>query len=282
MRFSLNPQNPMNHVVVKEKRALVMLRVNLQAVSRPGVLFSDCNAARNDAVTSDDPTVIRFDVVKAASQYGVRVALRRFYQAEVLVPSPIPPHLIEFPDDVPGPPTAPLALHSAPMPVPLPLPIPATPAPPAPSPQSEKTDLWWVNVNATYRRNNTVCAPEAICPLPLTHELCLFGGEVLCKCGSTDCPLLSSAATPALPPPAPDVSSCSTVRVDAPKPSPRPVLTSALPRAPATSENKGPANSQDGIVVKCQMPLCELALVLWRVRNQWCFYELPPWPYAAV
>jgi hypothetical protein len=38
-------------------------------------------------------------VVKAANQFAVVPGLRRFYQAEVLVPSPLPPHLIVFPDD---------------------------------------------------------------------------------------------------------------------------------------------------------------------------------------
>ena len=34
-----------------------------------------------------------FDVVKAVSQFAVTAELRRFYQAEVLVPSPVPAHL---------------------------------------------------------------------------------------------------------------------------------------------------------------------------------------------
>ena len=36
-------------------------------------------------------------VVRAKSQGDVEKSLQRFYQAEVLVPSPIPPHLIVFP-----------------------------------------------------------------------------------------------------------------------------------------------------------------------------------------
>ena len=48
VRLSLNDKNPMQFVVAKEKRVtnLVMLQVKLQVVSRPGVVFSDCNSAR--------------------------------------------------------------------------------------------------------------------------------------------------------------------------------------------------------------------------------------------
>jgi hypothetical protein len=44
--------------------------------------------------------VVRFDIVKAPNQFGVAAKLQRFYQAEVLVPSPVPANLIVFPDDV--------------------------------------------------------------------------------------------------------------------------------------------------------------------------------------
>jgi len=39
----------------------------------------------------------RFDIVKAKKVLHVPDTLQRFYQAEVLVPSPLPPHLIVFP-----------------------------------------------------------------------------------------------------------------------------------------------------------------------------------------
>ena len=99
VRLSLNDKNPMQYVAIKEKRVqnLIMLQVNLQVVSRPGVLFSDCNATRVDAVRSMSPKIIRFDVVQQKDQFAVAPELKKFYQAEVLVPSPIPPHLIEFP-----------------------------------------------------------------------------------------------------------------------------------------------------------------------------------------
>ena len=95
-------QNPMHFKVLEEKRAsnLVMLKVKLEVVSRPGVMFSDCNATRNEAVKSVNPDIVRFDIVKAKNQFQVSASLRHFYQAEVLVPSPIPPHLIVFPGSV--------------------------------------------------------------------------------------------------------------------------------------------------------------------------------------
>jgi hypothetical protein len=40
---------------------------------------------------------VHFDVVRAKKQEDVEKGLQKFYQAEVLVPSPIPPHLIDFP-----------------------------------------------------------------------------------------------------------------------------------------------------------------------------------------
>ena len=86
-------------VAKKEGRILnpMVLRIKLEAVSRPGVMFSDCNATRRDATVSDRPDMVRFDVVKAKSCFEVPELLRHFYQAEVLVPSPLPPHLIIFP-----------------------------------------------------------------------------------------------------------------------------------------------------------------------------------------
>jgi hypothetical protein len=99
VRLSFNDKNPMQFIVLQEKRAsnLVMLQVELQVVSRPGVLFSDCNATRKDAVKSASPDVVHFNVVKAKDHFEVKDELRHLYQAEVLVPSPVPPHLIVFP-----------------------------------------------------------------------------------------------------------------------------------------------------------------------------------------
>ena len=81
----------MMHVALADKRIAVpmLLKIKLEVVSRPGVCFSDCNATRLDARISKHLTKkSHFDVIKE---------LQRFYQAEVLIPSPIPPHLIKFP-----------------------------------------------------------------------------------------------------------------------------------------------------------------------------------------
>jgi len=89
----------MMHVALAEGRISVpmLLKIKLEVVSRPGVRFADCNAVRSDARQSTNPSIVRFDVVKKKSQFEVVPALQKFYQAEVLVPSPIPPHLIDFP-----------------------------------------------------------------------------------------------------------------------------------------------------------------------------------------
>jgi hypothetical protein len=101
VRLSFNDKNPMLFKALKEKRIskLVMLEIKLEVVSRPGVLFFDRNAAKTGALQSTSPDIVRFDVVKASSHFAVDENLKQFYQAEVLVPSPVPPHLIVFPDD---------------------------------------------------------------------------------------------------------------------------------------------------------------------------------------
>ena len=67
VRLSFCEKNPMMYVAKKEDRICnpVVLRIKLEVVSRPGVLFSDCNATRHDAKVSDLPDVVRFDTVKA-------------------------------------------------------------------------------------------------------------------------------------------------------------------------------------------------------------------------
>jgi hypothetical protein len=101
VRLSFNAENPMKYVAQNEKRIsrAVMLQIKLEVVSRPGVLFFDCNATRHDAVQSSSPSVVHFDVVKADNQFAVAPEKKHFYQAEVLVPSPLPPHLIIFPEN---------------------------------------------------------------------------------------------------------------------------------------------------------------------------------------
>lgn len=93
VRLSLNDKNPMQYVALKEKRVanLVMLQVNLQVVSRPGVLFSDCNATRTDAVRSRNPKVIRYDVVQQKDQFAVAPELRKFAKQKSSCPRPYRP-----------------------------------------------------------------------------------------------------------------------------------------------------------------------------------------------
>ena len=57
VRLSFNSENPMKYVAKNERRIsrAVMLRVKLEVVSRPGVLFSDCNATRKDSTHSPSP-----------------------------------------------------------------------------------------------------------------------------------------------------------------------------------------------------------------------------------
>jgi hypothetical protein len=90
----------MMFVAVNQKRISkpVMLQIKLEVVSRPNVLFADCNATRRGAKKSSSPDVVHFDVVQAKDQFAVAPDSKHFYQAEVLVPSPIPPELILFAD----------------------------------------------------------------------------------------------------------------------------------------------------------------------------------------
>ena len=57
VRLSFNANNPMRFVAVKEKRFTkpVIVVIKLEVVSRSGVLFSDCNATRKEAVISPRP-----------------------------------------------------------------------------------------------------------------------------------------------------------------------------------------------------------------------------------
>jgi hypothetical protein len=100
VRLSFCSKNPMMYVAKKEGRIShpVLLKIKLEVVSRPGVLFSDCNALRSGAVISQRPDHIHFDIVKMENAFAVPEHLRHFFQAEILVPSPIPPHLIIFPN----------------------------------------------------------------------------------------------------------------------------------------------------------------------------------------
>ena len=99
VRLSFCEKNPMMFISKKEGRISnpVILRIKLEVVSRPGVIFSDCNATRRDVNLSESPDIVRFEIVKAKSCFAIPELLRHFFQAEVLIPSPLPPHLIVFP-----------------------------------------------------------------------------------------------------------------------------------------------------------------------------------------
>ena len=99
VRLSFCSDNPMMYVAYHQGRISqpVRLEIKLEAVSRPGVRFTDCNATRVEARHSTNPSIVRFDVVKAKKVFDIAPDLRRFYQAEVLVPSPLPRHLIVIP-----------------------------------------------------------------------------------------------------------------------------------------------------------------------------------------
>jgi hypothetical protein len=99
VRLSFCSNHPMMHVAKKEGRISdpVVLKIHLDALLRPGILFCDVNATKRGASLADRPNHVRFDVVKAQSVFAVPTAVRDFYQAEVLIPSPLPPELITFP-----------------------------------------------------------------------------------------------------------------------------------------------------------------------------------------
>ena len=77
------------------------------------LFFSDCNANKGEALVAKTPDVVRFDVVKTGSYFAVPELLRKHFLAEVLVPSPIPPHLIIFPKHKNEPPPKPTQLTSS-------------------------------------------------------------------------------------------------------------------------------------------------------------------------
>jgi hypothetical protein len=52
----------MKYIAKKEGRISrpIMLQIKLEVVSKQGVFFSDCNAARHDAIQSCSPNVVAF------------------------------------------------------------------------------------------------------------------------------------------------------------------------------------------------------------------------------
>lgn len=100
VRLSFVRDHPMMFVALRDGRLsrAVLLRIKLEVVSRPGVLFCPQNAASSGVDSSPDPSVVRFDIIRARGHFGVSREEKKLYQAEVLVPSCVPPHLIEFPN----------------------------------------------------------------------------------------------------------------------------------------------------------------------------------------
>ena len=97
VRLSFCPNNPMMYVAYNEGRVSqpVRLEIKLEAVSRPGVHVTDCNAIRADARHSTNPSIVRFDVVREKTVFDVAGDLQRFYQAEVLVAEALDHNSIE-------------------------------------------------------------------------------------------------------------------------------------------------------------------------------------------
>jgi len=222
VRLSFNASNPMKFVATKHKRIgdVVTLKINLGVVLRPGVLYCDCNATRKEAVKSESPIVVHFDVVRAISQFEVPLKERRFYQAEVLVPSPIPPEFIIFPVKTqcvkppPGalemgkilspdvvesalssgpPPPAPSALSSAPPSSPAPLGLSRKAASPASVPSSLALGTaspapfkWSENLDPSFERRVDRSRPRP----RHSRELQVIKGTWSwgCVCGEKTCP----------------------------------------------------------------------------------------------
>jgi len=185
VRLSFCSQNPMQFVAQKEGRiaSAVTLRVKLEVVSRPGVLFSDCNATKREAQIGKTPDIVRFDVVQAKSYFDVPELLRKHFLAEVLVPSPRPPHLVTFPDQKTPQPaltTPPLNLMTTSSTNPQPTTVDVAPATPRPA-----------NVESPPIARLSPCrAPDGMIASPsasLVHRKYVFQGDVICECGETGC-----------------------------------------------------------------------------------------------
>ena len=74
VRLSFCKRHPMMFVAVNEGRISrpVILTIQLQVVSRPGVLFCEQNAAAKEATASRDPGVIKFGIVRAKNKFGLQ------------------------------------------------------------------------------------------------------------------------------------------------------------------------------------------------------------------
>jgi hypothetical protein len=85
----------MQHAKDQSISNAVILRVDLQALLRPDVLFANGpNAGR-----SDHPTHLSFELIRSSNALSVADALRKFSQAEILLPSPIRSEFIRVEKD---------------------------------------------------------------------------------------------------------------------------------------------------------------------------------------
>jgi len=73
VRLSFVRDHPMMFVALRDGRLsrAVLLRIKLEVVSRPGVLFCPQNAASSGVDSSPDPSVVRFDIIRARGHFGV-------------------------------------------------------------------------------------------------------------------------------------------------------------------------------------------------------------------
>lgn len=96
VRLSFTRSHPMMFVCAKDGRVPdpVILEISLNVVSRPGTLFSNMNANASNSKVSRSPNFVHFGTVLKHSQFHVSEGEKPFFQAEVLIKSRVPPHLI--------------------------------------------------------------------------------------------------------------------------------------------------------------------------------------------
>jgi hypothetical protein len=120
---------------------------------------------------------------QAKSYFDVPELLRKHFLAEVLVPSPIPPHLITFPDQ-------------------------KTPQPALTTPPLNLMNKPSTHYRGRCSRDSSPCecgispiarlspcrAPDGMIASPsasLDHRKYVFQGDVICECGETGCEIAS-------------------------------------------------------------------------------------------
>ena len=99
VRLCFKPDHPMLFIAKKDGRIWnhIWLRVDLNALDVQGVKFCDTNAAKANADIRDTPEHIHFDIVldRQVTYFQLNTQERSWFQAEVLVPSHIPPQFLE-------------------------------------------------------------------------------------------------------------------------------------------------------------------------------------------